>query len=120
MTRLLNRYRLIGLMLMIMGVMGLVYSGIDFSASFNSSKANQLLTAEIKQTQLSAKFSHTPCQQRATLLDEHQSHCSAKILALSSLSQSFVSSVGSDSPTQIISNLEARNFTPDPPPPRAV
>ncbi len=117
MKRIVARFGWIGNMLIVMSMLGLVYSGGNFTHAAELQTASQTISAH-DHSDRSSHQQMQPCQGCVTTLDEHQLHCGATLLALLSNIATHTPSSGYDVPAHRVRDLIAHIFTPDPPPPR--
>ena len=117
MKRLDTQIGWIGNVLIFLSMLLLVYSG----GRFTHAAELQLVTEAMSGHHHMGRAPHQEtyaCPNCDITLDEHQMHCGAKLLALSSDFAVFKPNLSYDVPAHKVRDLIALIFTPDPPPPR--
>ncbi|WP_316860992.1 hypothetical protein [uncultured Cohaesibacter sp.] len=104
-------------MLISLSVLLLVYSGGRFTHAAELQVVTEAMSGHHHSDQASHQEPHT-CPNCQATLDEHQVHCGAKLLALSSVFDVLSPILGYSVPAHKARDLIAQIFTPDPPPPR--
>lgn len=107
----------IGNVLIFLSMLLLIYSGGRFTHAAELQFAPEASTEHQHSRQASHQQPH-PCPTCDVTLDEHQMHCGAKLLALSSDLAVCKPILSYEVPAHKTRDLIAQIFTPDPPPPR--
>ncbi|WP_319529060.1 hypothetical protein [uncultured Cohaesibacter sp.] len=118
MAHLINRLGWIGDMLMMVSVLCLVYSGASFTHASELPFVGTPASQSAHHDKGAAHHQSRPCQGCPVSLDEHQMHCGAKILALSTIPIPVFPFTSYSVPAHKTMDLVARILTPEPPPPR--
>ena len=106
--------------LIFLGVMLFVLSfgAIAQAASFSQPSGPVSLSLHFVKTKSDPIFAQRPCSQQKLALDEHKSHCPAKLLTLTNNSQTMTATPTAKVPSRESQSLAASFVNPDPPPPR--